>query len=211
MVTSIAIYMEGGGATGATRRPLRHGMSAFLDPLLRRVRERRIRWVLVVCGVRRAAFDAFCDALAEEPDVFNVLLVDSEDPIAIAVQPWSHLGHRAGDGWAQPAGADDARCHLMVACMEAWFLADTAGLKQHFGGNFDSTKLPPETLAESRTKADTLNALKRATKNTAAKEYQKIRDGAKLLEVVDPAQVRKHCKWCDRLFQELGKALGANL
>jgi len=95
--------------------------------------------------------------------------------------------------------------------MEAWFLADPAGLKRHFGGNFDSGKLPPANQAETRTKSDINDALKQATKGTKAKEYKKIRDGAKLLARVDSAEVRKHCRWCDRLFQVLAEAIGAAL
>jgi hypothetical protein len=208
VVTSIAIYVEGGGATGATRRPLRNGMSAFLEPIVSKVRERRIRWLLVVCGGRQQTFEAFCHALVEEPEVFNVLLVDSEAPIAITVPPWTHLRNRAGDRWTQPAGADDASCQLMVACMEAWFLADPAALHKHFGGKFNAKVLPPASQSESCTLAQINDAFKKATRATPAKEYQKIRDGAKLLEKIDPAEVRKHCKWCERLFKTLRDAMG---
>lgn len=211
MTKSIAIYIEGGGDTAETLVPFRTGMSAFLKPAVDVVRSKRIRWRVIPCGGRRQAYDAFVDALDKEPEVFNMLLVDSEDPVAITVAPWTHLRDRPGDGWTQPAGADDARCQLMVTCMEAWFLADPAGMKNHFGGNFDSGKLPAANLAESRTKIDINNALKQATKNTTAKEYQKIRDGAKLLGKVDPAEVRRHCKWCNRLFQALGKEIGADV
>ncbi len=48
-------------------------------------------------------------------------------------------------------------------------------------------------------------------KNTKAKEYKKIRDGAKLLEKIDSEAVRKHCKWCERLFTMLGNAIGAKV
>lgn len=211
MVNRIAIYVEGGGPSSATRRPFRDGMCTFLGLVLCEVRRRRIGWQVIPCGGRRQAYDAFVDALRNEPSVFNVLLVDSEAPIAITVSTWGHLKDRSGDGWAQPAGADDARCQMMVACMEAWFLADPAGLKEHFGGNFDSGKLPPANLAETRTKSDINNALNQATRSTKAKEYKKIRDGAKLLMKVNPAEVRKNCKWCDRLFQTLGHAIGATL
>ena len=211
MVKSIAVYIEGGGPTSATRDPFRRGISAFLEPIVTEIRKRRIQWRPIVCGRRQEAYDKFCDALLKEPQVFNVLLVDSEDLVAITVVPWEHLRTRQGDGWAKPAGADDARCQMMVACMEAWFLADPVGLRKHFGGKFDSEKLPPANQAETRTKKDINSAMKQATRNTKAKEYQKIRDGAKLLEKVDPAEVRKYCKWCDRLFQTLGKALGASL
>lgn len=211
MTRSIAIYIEGGGDTAQTLTPFRTGMSAFLKPVVDEVQKRRIKWRVIPCGGRKAAYDAFVEALANEPDVHNILLVDSEDPIAITVAPWTHLRNRSGDGWAQPAGADDTRCHMMVACMEAWFLADPAGLKQHYGGNFDESKLPPANQAETRTKAAINNALRQATRNTPASEYQKIRDGAKLLAKVDPAVVRNQCKWCDRLFMALGTTIGATI
>ena len=180
----------------------------FLKPVVDKVRERRIRWRVISCGGRRQAYDAFVDALKNEPDVFNVLLVDSEEPIAITLSPWAFLRGRPDDGWPKPAGAADVRCQMMVACMEAWFLADPAGLKMHFGGNFDCGKLPAANVAESRPKAVINNALKKAAKNTKAREYRKIRDGAKLLERVAPGEVRRHCKWCERLFKTLGDAIG---
>lgn len=211
MTKSIAIYIEGGGDTAQTLTPFRTGMSAFLKPVVEVVRQKRIRWRVIPCGGRKQAYDAFVDALEKEPEVFNVLLVDSEDPVAITVAPWRHLGTRRGDGWAKPPRADDTHCHMMVACMEAWFLADPAGLRKHFGGNFDSGKLPAANQAETQTKSDIDNALKQATRNTEAKEYQKIRDGGKLLEKVNPAEVRKHCKWCERLFKRLGDAIGAGI
>jgi hypothetical protein len=204
---SIAIYIEGGGDTAQTLAPFRRGMSDFLKPVVDEARKRRIHWRVIPCGGRKAAFDAFLDAVKNKPDVHNVLLVDSEDPVAITTSPWTHLHNRQGDGWKKPSDMDDSRCQLMVACMEAWFLADRNGLKKHFGGNFDEEKLPPENLAESRTKDAIEAALRQATRNTPAAEYRKIRDGAKLLSRVNPAVVRKHCQWCDRLFTALEKVI----
>ena len=68
---------------------------------------------------------------------------------------------------------------------------------------------PPAIQAETRTKDNINDALRKATRATPAKEYRKIRDGAKLLEKVDSAVVRMHCKWCERLFQTLNEAIGA--
>jgi hypothetical protein len=211
MVKSIAIYVEGGGDTAQTLAPFRTGMSAFLKPVVDVVRQKGILWRVIPCGGRKQAYDAFVDALQKEPEVFNVLLVDSEDPIAITVSPWKHLLNRKDDGWTQPPGTDDTRCQMMVACMEAWFLADPAGLKKHYGDNLNEKALPPASQAETRSKDDINDALEKATKPTPAREYKKIRDGAKLLAKVDPAEVRKHCKWCERLFQSLGKAIGATI
>ena len=203
--------MEGGGDTARTIDPFRRGMSAFLKSVKAEVRARHIRWRVIPCGGRREAYDAFIDALDKEPEVFNVLLVDSEDPIAITVAPWKHVKQRKGDKWDQPKGADDARLQMMAACMEAWFLADPAALEKHFGDDFDSGTLPSPDDAESRTKANVSDALKKAAKKTTAKEYRKIRDGAKLLEKIDSSVVRRRCKWCDRLFDTLAEAIGTPL
>lgn len=207
MIKRIALYVEGGGNTPATLATFHRGMSRFFQPLVDEVRHRRIGWRVIPCGGREQTFKAFVDALRHEPEVFNVLLVDAEEPVAAGATPWGHLA--AHGGWTCPDGADDARCHLMVVTMEAWFLADPDALKKHFGGNFDASKLPPANQAESRPKRVIEDALRQATRGTKAGEYRKIRDGAKLLEAVDPAVVRRHCKWCDRLFTDLGQAIGA--
>jgi hypothetical protein len=186
-------------------------MSAFPKPAIDEFRRKRVRCRVIACGGRQAAYDAYVDALANEPEVCNLVLVDAEEPIGIAVAPWAHLRQRPGDGWAKPAGADDSHSQMMVVCMEAWFLADRAGLKRHFGGDLDDTKLPPPDQAETRTKASIDSALRQATRNTPAKEYRRIRDGAKLLAQVDPTTVRRHCKWCDRLFAALATATGSSV
>lgn len=211
MVKSIAIYVEGGGDTAQTLEPFRRGMSVFLKPIVDQVRAQRIRWRIVPCGGRKQAYDAFCDALLTESEVLNILLVDSEEPISLMDTPWEHLRDRVGDCWATPPGSHNSQCQMMVACMEAWFLADPEGLVRHFGGNFDQSRLPAPHLAETRTKDDIANVLKQATRNTKAREYKKIRDGAKLLGKISTANVRRHCRWCDRLFKSLGEEIGAEI
>jgi len=213
MSINISIYFEGGGKGDASSMSaMRQGMSRFLLSGIGEVRG-KARWKVIPCAGRTQTYNAFINALETDAATINILLVDSEDPVKFTndPRPWEHLTKRIGDQWKQPRGVDHDRCQLMVACMEAWFLADPAGLKKHYGGNLDTAKLPAANLAESRTRADINDALQKATKNTKAKEYQKIRDGAKLLEKVNSAEVRKHCKWCERLFMDLGKAIGAKI
>jgi hypothetical protein len=208
MTQSIAIYLEGGGDTTQTLTPFRNAMSSFLKPAVDAARKKRVQWRMIACGGRQQAYEAYKDALKKEPEVHNILLVDSEDPVAISVSPWEHVKNRIGDQWEKPPQVDDAQLQMMVACMEAWFLADINGLKKHYGGNFDAEKLPKADQAENQTKAKINDALKKATQNTTAKEYRKIRDGVKLLTTIDSAVVRRNCKWCERLFIELEKVLG---
>lgn len=208
MVKSIALYIEGGGDTAGTKSAMREGFSEFLKPAREMARSRSIRWRLVICGGRSQAYSAFVDAIKQEPEVFNVLLVDSEEPVEISVSPWTHLQNREADRWSRPEGVKDPRCQMMVACMEAWFIADPESLKRHFGGNFDESKLPAANLAESRNKEQINAALRQATRGTPAKEHQKIRDGARLLKCVKIEVIREHCKWCQRLFATLEQAIG---
>ena len=210
MVTEIAIYLEGGGPTSATMTPFRQGMSGFLKPIVELVRKRRIKWKIIPCGGRSEAYKYFCDALTNEPEVFNVLLVDSET-LPVAALPWDHLSQREGDLWKKPVGVTDDNCHLMAACMEAWIITDRDALKKHFKKGFDESKLPMPQYAEATEKAVIADSLDKATKNTTAGAYKKIHDGAKLLLLIDPAVVRQHCKWCDRLFVILASKIGENI
>jgi len=95
----------------------------------------------------------------------------------------------------------------MVVCMEAWFLADPAAVRRHFGPHTRANALPGPELAESRTKDAIARALDKAAAPTKARVYKKIRDGAKILAFLDPSLVRKHCLWCERLFMALGQAI----
>lgn len=76
---AIAIYVEGGGDHPGP--DLRVGFDTLLKAQKEAARERRVRWSIVLCGGRKAACDAFLDAVRTEPGVVNVLLVDSEGPL----------------------------------------------------------------------------------------------------------------------------------
>lgn len=221
MVERVVIYVEGGGDTESTMTPFRQGFSTFLRPAFERMREKRIKHSVVPCGGRKQAYDAFVDAMENEPEVLNLLLVDAEDllpypPPKIVrgkVQdpdPWPHFAKRPGDKWAKPSTANSRSCHVMSACMEAWFVADPAGMKKRYTRNFEESALPPPASAEKVAKSVIYAAMDAATRNTPSGKYirnGKIDDGAQLLALIDPSVVRRHCQWCERLFKALEDAV----
>ena len=151
----------------------------------------------------------FCTAITQGKNA--LLLVDSEDSIHPAHQPppagnckpWSHLLIR--DGWAQPANTVDADCHLMVPCMESWFLADWPAVGQFFGQGFNAAPLPVGPI-EAVTKPDVYNALKLASQGCKTKAaYGKGSHSFKLLSLISPVVVMAASPWARRFIEELGK------
>lgn len=178
---------------------------------------RRIRWRIIPCGGRKEAYESFCDALKNEPDVFHVLLVDAEE--LVVKTPWKHLKARQGDQWDQPAKTTDDHCHLMVVTMETWFLADPDAVKEFFKHTkgFDKDVLPEPpplptppklaTVLEAMSKAKVNEILAKATRHTKDEQYEKIKHAAKLLAKIDSAKVRKQCPSCERLFRTVAGAM----
>lgn len=82
MVREIRIYAEGGGSDEPTRTKLRRGLNRFLGSLCELARVKRIRWQVIPCGPRSLAFGRYRAALRNHATAFNVLLVDSEAPVA---------------------------------------------------------------------------------------------------------------------------------
>lgn len=75
-----------------------------------------------------------------------MMLVDSEGPVGEMLDVWRHLGQ---SGWTRPADAADDGAHLMVECMEAWFLADKQALVAQFGRSFNTNALPANQHVEA--------------------------------------------------------------
>ena len=133
---SVKIYVEG-GASGGLDRECRRGFHEFL---LKAGFKGRMPG-LVACGGRSNAYDRFCTAQkSASTDEFIVLLVDSEEGVERGVGPWAFLKRR--DNWSRPDGTNDDNVHLMVQCMEAWFLADCDTLAHFFGDGFNANPLP---------------------------------------------------------------------
>jgi hypothetical protein len=85
---------------------------------------------IVACGGRRSAYDRFKTACDQGET--GLLLIDSEDTVSVN-SPWEYLASRPDDGFSKPPNVSDDHCHLMVVCMESWFLADKEALSEFFG------------------------------------------------------------------------------
>lgn len=206
MVEEIRIYIEGGGDGKNTKALIRQGFSNFLKELVQIARSKGIRWQIVACGSRNDAFRNFMNALEDHSNAFNVLLVDSEEPVNTS--PWRHLKFR--DNW-DSLGTDDSHCYLMVQMMEAWFIADINTLNKFYGQEFSATSIPKPANVEKIDKDRLKSALKAATRKTLKGEYQKIQHASQLLERLDVSKVRKAAPHCDRLFTTLAQIMDASL
>ena len=199
----VKFYVEGGGDGKSLKTKCREGFSSFFAKANLAGRMPQV----IACGGRETAFDRFCTALgSRKAEEFIVLLVDSEDPVAEGSGPWLHLSTR--DGWEKPDEATDENAHLMVQCMEAWFLADKDRLAAYFGQGFNRNALPGRLEIEDVAKRDVLQGLKNATRQCEKGEYGKGRHSFDILERIDPAQVMNTSPHASRLVETLRRKSG---
>lgn len=201
MVAEVRIYIEGGG-DGNSKAMLRQGFSSFLKELVDIARGRMIRWNLIACGGRDAAFDNFITALRTHQGAFNVLLVDSEGPVNLG--PRQYLQER--DRWDLGHVPDD-QCYLMVQLMESWLITDAEALREFYGQGFNANALPNNPNVEQVAKTQVMAALENATRRTRAGSYHKTRHGPRILALVEVAKVRQASYHCGRLFDTLTRKM----
>ena len=186
----ISIYVEGGGDGNALRTKCREAFRKFFEKATLKGRMPKI----IACGSRNNAYDSFCTALNVGSNELPLLLVDSESLVKQDV--WGHLKNR--DQWARPKGAEDEQAHLMVQCMEAWFLADREQLETFFGQGFNGNALPDSQQIEQVGKQQIFEGLKAATRYTKTKgKYGKGEHSFDILGLIDPnkvAHVSPHTK-----------------
>lgn len=196
MVT-VKLYVEGGGDTHPLRSKCREGFRKFLEKAGFTGKLPRI----VACGSRQSAYDHFRTAC--ESNEIAMLLIDSEDLVS-ADSPWEHLAHRPGDGFTKPPNATDDHCHLMVVCMESWFLADKEALSRFFGHGFNENVLPRNPNIESILKSELFSALAKATAHCRPREqYGKGKHSFDILIAISPAMVANSSPWAKRFLDKL--------
>jgi hypothetical protein len=199
--TRLKLYVEGGGDTNYLKTECRKAFTAFLTKAGLAGNLPRI----VACGGRQKAYNDFCTALKNGNPA--LLLVDSEELVDAnhMNKPWHHLAARKGDEWATPEGAQDSHCHLMVVCMDSWFLADQEQLCRYFGQGFKEKALPSsQKPVETITKEDIYEGLKNATCACKTKSgYDKGTHSFEILAQIDPHKVIKASPWAARLIEGL--------
>lgn len=205
---SIAIFVEGGGATrrdGQDR--LRQGFDTLLDSQKQAARRKSLRWQLGLYGSRNEAFKAFRDATSKMHVDLAVLLVDAEEPVADNT-PSGRLAHlKARDGWDFES-VDPSRVHLMTQCMEAWIVADPDKLEEFYGQGFKKNVLPKRQVLDEEPKANLYSSLEAATKGTKKGSYGKVTHASEILKRLRPSVVTTRCVSFQQLTQWLDAAIG---
>lgn len=196
----VKVYVEGGGDGKDLRTRCRMGFSCFFENANLAGRMPRV----IACGDRGTAYDRFCTALrAKGVNEFIVLLVDSEYPIADSTGTWDHLAGR--DSWNTPPDATDDQAHLMVQCMEAWFLADKDSLAAYFGQGFNPNVLPARREIQEVAKTDVLDGLRNASRQSRKGVYGKGSHSFGILAQIDPAKLLAVSPHAERLIATLRK------
>lgn len=201
-MSSISIYMEGGGKSTASKDSLRRGMDMFLREAKDMARARSWRWKLVCCGSRHMAFRGFEAAYKRGSETILILLVDSEG--STNFKPRAHLNEN--DGW-EMGQFEENSIHLMVQVMETWLASDASALRKFYGAGFRGGVLPKQKNMEEVDKHAIENALERATSRSQKGKYHKIKHASLLLGLIDSSVVRKRCPHCDRLLAFLTSTL----
>ena len=207
----MVIIVEG-GSRGQTEGPTKK--SDFFNSELRQAFHSLLKKAgvctmprIVVAGGRAQAYDRFQTCTQNGENV--VLLVDSEKavPKEYNDKPWDFL--KTFESWAWLEKLDNSHCHLMVQCMESWFFADKEKLKQYYKNGFREKKLlkgPIEELSTDRI----IESLENATRECKTKKgYDKSRDSAKILRLLDPNLIKNQSYWANRFFVFIKEMMGA--
>ncbi|MFY0582699.1 DUF4276 family protein [Cystobacter fuscus] len=200
---SVRIYVEGGGDSNPLRTECRRGFAEFFKKVLPAGKQPKV----VTCGSRNDAIEDFCTALRHTRGDQIFLLVDAEGSVPENQTVRNIL--LASGKWAPSSQVMEEQTHLMVQCMESWFLADVPTLKTYFGQGFQESALPKNSRIETVSKQDVLTALKKATRQSKTKgDYSKGEHSFAILALIDPTKVRQASPHAERLIQTLLQRVG---
>jgi len=212
----VKVFVEGGGDSNTLRTACRKGFSAFFEKAGLKGKMPRV----VACGSRQDAYNDFCTALKNGEEA--MLLVDAEESVDPSLQgtkddyeiwkPWEHLAQREGDKWSKPENTTNKQCHLMIQCMESWFLADRDTLKSFFGQGFKENQLPATANSiEAIGKQQVYAALAKATADCKTKaKYGKGEHSFKILEQIEPHKVEEASPWARRCIAVIKEKMGVS-
>ncbi len=192
----VLICVEGGGESNATSVIFRNNFAEFFAKALPQHHLPKIQ----ACGGRDDAIAVFNRAIREQWADIVLLLVDSDGPVAYNLSPKEYLHQKVG---GRAVNAEEEQVHLMVQCMEAWFLADPAALAAYYGPAVKKSRLLRRSDVEQINDAE---ARLRKIAKRGGKEYLK-RHGFVLIGMVNPDKVRAQAKHCDRLLRKLEQEL----
>jgi hypothetical protein len=180
-VSSIKIFVEGGGETNADGRgELRIAFDTLIGTQKEAARKKRMKWNTVFCGGRSETADEFAKAVKRRDADFVVLVVDAEDEVTAATtshpKPAERVKHlETRDGWTeQLKKAPPEHVHLMTRCMEAWIVADGDTLAEFYGQHFKANALPKRRVLDEEPKPSLYAAIENATKDTKKSSYGKV-------------------------------------
>lgn len=178
----IRLYFEGNKA-------LRIGFETFFSELKAATREvgSTIEFIAAKDGP-----SAYRKAEKTHGQSWNILLKDSEQ-----FMPERPVDLCARHG-IDPRLVD--RVFWMVELMESWFLADRRALEGYYGAGFVSNAIGDTADIERVPKAEVMDRLKRATRNTTKGPYHKVKHAPFLLEGLDKQRVRARAEHCRQLF-----------
>ncbi len=192
---STKIYVEGGGNQKRTVTACRIAFGKYFEKVV----PYGMRPQIIACGSRDQAYKDFKKDLDDPRYDRVLLLVDAEDQVAVGDDGWQHLRRR--DKWIKPNRARQNAAHLMVQCMESWFLADKSCLKTFYDQGFNEKALPKRKEIELILKKDVSAGLENATKYTQKGLYHKTRHGFDILALIDPKKVEAVSRFAAQLHK----------
>jgi hypothetical protein len=177
MVKMLRIYFEGDDK-------LKPGFRAFFKEIYDVAKS---KCYIRLINTNGTPVDDFKRGLRANPNDWNVLLLDSEEPL---------------QGCARSKQIDPQyhdRVFWMVEAMESWFLADLKALCAFYHNHVQESALKGNPKVEEIPKIDVMSRMKKASGGN----YHKTKHAPKLLELIDPALVREAAPNCERMFQSI--------